>query len=384
MRSHLDRIRDLTDEVQRQLGPLSKQAETASKAQRIQHDVRDASARLLADEVVSHTHELKELIDSDQDLEQRQRELTAELKHAEESAQQLSGQHAKISQASARARDHRYQLTALAERYRSLQALANERYRTASRPPVASSGLSPEEAEKQLIESKQGFQEAEDRLQVLSELSSEAQDRREKAERQARIARETHTQLVREEADQQKTLAVVESRKNSAETKFAALSAELERLLADGSQRSTSTLESEQEIEVQEQALHEAQAAVGDAAHEKAEAEEVSNSRRSVVKDAEETLNNIKSELSAAQARIKVLEQSLQPASGTALAALHEHDPHDVSDILNIEPGWETAIAALLAASTDRAWLNSLETSIAAVETLQQHDVADIRIFYPS
>src|SRR5699024_1246170 len=182
----------------------------------------------------------------------------------------------------------------------------------------------------------------------------------------------------------QKTLAVVESRKNSAETKFAALSAELERLLADGSQRSTSTLESEQEIEVQEQALHEAQAAVGDAAHEKAEAEEVSNSRRSVVKDAEETLNNIKSELSAAQARIKVLEQSLQPASGTALAALHEHDPHDVSDILNIEPGWETAIAALLAASTDRAWLNSLETSIAAVETLQQHDVADIRIFYPS
>src|SRR5699024_6501415 len=128
-----------------------------------------------------------------------------------------------------------------------------------------------------------------DRLQVLSELSSEAQDRREKAERQARIARETHTQLVREEADQQKTLAVVESRKNSAETKFAALSAELERLLADGSQRSTSTLESEKKMEVKEQAPREARAEVGDAAQEKAKAEKVSNSRRSVVKDAEET-----------------------------------------------------------------------------------------------
>src|SRR5699024_6982510 len=52
--------------------------------------------------------------------------------------------------------------------------------------------------------------------------------------------------------------------------------------------------------------------------------------------------------------------------------------------ILTIEPGWETAIAALLAGSTDRAWLDTLETGITAVETLQNHDVADIRIFYPS
>src|SRR5699024_4298103 len=89
MRSNLDRVRDLTDEVQRQLGPLSKQAETARKAQRIQHDVRDASARLLADEVVSQTQRLKELVESDQDLEQRQQNLTAELEHAERSAQQL-------------------------------------------------------------------------------------------------------------------------------------------------------------------------------------------------------------------------------------------------------------------------------------------------------
>src|SRR5699024_4876517 len=169
MRSNLDRVRDLTDEVQRQLGPLSKQAETARKAQRIQHDVRDASARLLADEVVSQTQRLKELVDSDQDLEQRQQKLTAELEHAEHSAQQLSEQHTQISQASASARDHRYQLTALAERYRSLQALANERYKTASRPPMASSGLTPEEAEKQLIENQEGLQEAQDKLQSLSE-----------------------------------------------------------------------------------------------------------------------------------------------------------------------------------------------------------------------
>src|SRR5699024_1708154 len=193
-----------------------------------------------------------------QDLEQRQQNLTAELEHAERSAHQLAEQHTKISQASGSAREHRYQLTSLAERYRSLQALAQERYKTASRPPMASSGLSPEEADKQLVENQQGFQVAQDKLQSLSESLDTAQQRREKAERQARIARETHTQLVREEADQQKALTVAESRKSSAEMKFASLSAELERLLAEGSERATCTDEKEKERDVQEQSLVEA------------------------------------------------------------------------------------------------------------------------------
>src|SRR5699024_9387827 len=120
------------------------------------------------------------------------------------------------------------------------------------------------------------------------------------------------------------------------------------------------------------------------AVEEKAEADESVQKRREVVKAAEAQLNSIRSELSAARARVEVLEQSLQQASGTAMAAIHEHEPQDVSEILTIEPGWETAIAALLAGSTDRAWLNSLETGITAVETLQNYDVADIRIFYPS
>src|SRR5690625_4611878 len=154
MRANLDRIRDLTDEVHRQLGPLSKQAETARKAQRIQHDVQDASARLLADDVVTQTQRLKELVDSDDGLEQRQQELTDQLQHTEAAGKELAAKHEQTSQASSSARDHRYRLTALAERFRSLYALANERLKTASRPAVASSGLSPEEAERQLADNQ--------------------------------------------------------------------------------------------------------------------------------------------------------------------------------------------------------------------------------------
>ncbi|RUP84205.1 chromosome segregation SMC family protein, partial [Kocuria sp. HSID17590] len=53
VQANLDRLEDLTGEIQRQLTPLGRQARTARKAQRIQYDVRDARARLLADDLVA-------------------------------------------------------------------------------------------------------------------------------------------------------------------------------------------------------------------------------------------------------------------------------------------------------------------------------------------
>lgn len=384
MRANLDRIRDLTDEVHRQLGPLSKQATTARKAQRIQHDVRDASARLLADEVASQTKRLNELADSDADLEKRQRQLSAELEEAEKASEQLSAQHTQISQASSSARDHRYQLTALAERYRSLQALANERYKTASRPPMTSSGLTPEEAEKQLAENQDDFEVSQNKVDALSNALNAAEQRRQEAERQARIARETHTQLVREEADQQKALAMSESRKSSAEIKLASLTSEYERLIAEGANSSDSTQEIEQEIQSQESALHDVESVLRTTVADKEASVVTATAQRDAAKKAEATVNSLKEKLSAARARVEVLEQSLQPASGSSLAAIQNYQPVDVSEVLSIEPGWETAIAALLAGSRDRAWLESLDSGVEALGTLQQHDVSDIRIFYPS
>src|SRR5699024_1394729 len=100
MRANLDRIRDLTEEVHRQLGPLSRQANTARKAQRIQHDVHDATARLLADDIVTQAARLQELEDSDRSLERRQQQLQQTLSQAEAEVQEVSEKHAETSQAS--------------------------------------------------------------------------------------------------------------------------------------------------------------------------------------------------------------------------------------------------------------------------------------------
>ncbi|HMT33558.1 MAG TPA: AAA family ATPase, partial [Dermatophilaceae bacterium] len=55
MEANLTRVKDLTTEIRRQLGPLGRQAETARKAGAIQAEVRDARLRLIADDLVQLT-----------------------------------------------------------------------------------------------------------------------------------------------------------------------------------------------------------------------------------------------------------------------------------------------------------------------------------------
>nr|WP_243753041.1 AAA family ATPase [Leucobacter ruminantium] len=61
METNLTRLEDLVGEIRRQLKPLGRQAEVARQAQGIAAEVRDAKARLLADDVFRLRRELDEL-----------------------------------------------------------------------------------------------------------------------------------------------------------------------------------------------------------------------------------------------------------------------------------------------------------------------------------
>src|SRR5690625_269033 len=62
MSANLARVSDLSAEIRRQLGPLAKQADVARRAQVVQVDLRDARARLLAEELVQLTSSLAQEI----------------------------------------------------------------------------------------------------------------------------------------------------------------------------------------------------------------------------------------------------------------------------------------------------------------------------------
>src|SRR5699024_6639091 len=103
---------------------------------------------------------------------------------------------------------------------------------------------------------------------------------------------------------------------------------------------------------------------------------------RQQLKTAEGLVNELRNTESAAQARLEVLAQSLQPEPGSAKASITTIGGQDFSEILDIEPGWEKAIAALLSGSTDSVWIETWTEGYEAAAKLQQEKISDIRMFF--
>jgi chromosome segregation protein len=125
MQANLTRLSDLAGEIRRQLKPLGRQAEIAREAQTIAAVVRDARARLLADDVVglrrtldahgrSESERHSERIVLQEQLDQKQLRL-----HRLEEAQ--------IGDAVDAARRTSFGLESVQERLRGLYTLANQR-----------------------------------------------------------------------------------------------------------------------------------------------------------------------------------------------------------------------------------------------------------------
>ena len=79
MDANLVRVLDLTNEIHRQLGPLARQALVARRASLIQARVRDAKARLLADDLASALSKLSVLEASDESAATRRASLEEQI-----------------------------------------------------------------------------------------------------------------------------------------------------------------------------------------------------------------------------------------------------------------------------------------------------------------
>src|SRR5688500_2109257 len=79
---NLTRLSDLLTEIRRQLKPLGRQAEVARRASVIQSDVRDAKARLLADELVTVRTAMEQELADEGLLLQRRAEVEAAVEEA--------------------------------------------------------------------------------------------------------------------------------------------------------------------------------------------------------------------------------------------------------------------------------------------------------------
>ncbi len=166
MQANLARVQDLTVELRRQLRPLGKQAEVAKKAATIQADLRDAKLRLLADDFISLSKTLDAEVADETALRERRSSVEEELEKVRTREESLDAQAAFESPLLVAAQENFYALSALREKFRGTQSLAQERSRFLAEEAeeARSAGRDPEALDQEAAALRQ--QEAQLRSEV--------------------------------------------------------------------------------------------------------------------------------------------------------------------------------------------------------------------------
>ncbi|HEX2858414.1 MAG TPA: chromosome segregation protein SMC [Propionibacteriaceae bacterium] len=377
--TNLDRLQDLVAEIRRQLKPLGRQAEVARKAALIQAERRDALARVLADDLTRATLALEaDLAD--------EAAMNAARERAERALEDARAAEARAEQALAAsaprlnsAQDSWYALAALRERLTTTISVSAERMRHAdAQPELDRGGRDPQALEREAEEARAHERELSAEVDRLTEALRQASAARAEAEEAHAAADAEYATRLRAAADRREGLARLRGQVGSLDSRLAAASEEAERLRRRLTEAQARAGEAELAFTKLEQSLAGLDAGESglDAAYEAAEA-------RVVALDAElATLR--RRETDAAQrrasqlARRDALALALERRDGAA-ALLDAHDAPagvlgSLSTLLEVEPGWEAALAAALGPVAEAVATADQEVALAALRHLRVGD----------
>jgi chromosome segregation protein len=378
---NLTRLGDLLSEIRRQLKPLGRQAEVARRAAAVQAEVRDARARLLADDLLTARTALEEELADESILVERRAEVEAATARAQESEARLEASLRDDLPALARAQETWFGLSGMRERLRGTASLAAERVRNAagSEQESLDFGRDPDEleAEAERVREQERIIAAEvDTHRTALETAVTGRRTAEEAasEEDRRVAG-----LLRAAADRREGLARLAGQVNAVKSRAAAADDELGRLesaraaaaaRADRAQHDFTALETRVAgLDAGEEGL--------DAEHEAALA---------VLDDLTERLAKTRQESAQAdrdrsglQARKEALELGLNRKDGVgALLAASESVSGlmgSVAAVLSVDPGYETAVAAALGSAADAVAVTGGDAAAAAIDHLKDGDL---------
>ncbi|MGB3375431.1 MAG: AAA family ATPase, partial [Microbacterium sp.] len=166
METNLTRLSDLAGEIRRQLKPLGKQAEIAREAAGIAAVVRDAKARIFADDVVALRTALADHTRTEHERHTERLVLSEQADTVRSGIQRLEAQ--QNSAAVDEARRVAFGLEQAQERMRSLYTLANQR--------LALLGNDDDDAISAITVTQDTIDEAKDEITRISEGLGDAQD----------------------------------------------------------------------------------------------------------------------------------------------------------------------------------------------------------------
>ena len=377
MQANLQRLSDLTGEIRRQLTPLGKQADVARRAQRVQFDVRDARARLLADDLVRQQATLEKDVADEEALKARRATVEQELESGRRKQAAMEQLAAEATPRLNAARDTWYRLSAARERLRSLGSLAQERGRLLGAVDAEPySGRDPEQLERQAARVRDELAELDrhilDRRSALESATAAKAD----AESAAAAEEKRLTAVLRAAADRREGLARLAGQVGAARSRVESAQAELGRLrdsLAAGQERRRKAQSEFTALESQVAGVEEGEESL-DADFEEASAEldavqeEISGLTAAEGKAVRERESLI--------ARRDALQLGLNRKDGTvhALNSGLEGLLGTLAADLTISPGYETAIAAALGDASEAIVVRDAAVAEEVLQLLKDDD----------
>ncbi|MGP4093440.1 chromosome segregation protein SMC [Nonomuraea sp. KM90] len=399
MQANLTRVQDLATELRRQLKPLGRQAEIARKAAVIQADLRDARLRLLADDVCILRATLEREAADEAAITARRHQVETELAEGQQREAALEAAEAETQPRLAAAQETYFRLSSLRERITGLEQLASERHRHAlDAAAIERRGRDPEDLEREAAEVRERELILKAELEQAEELLEEAVQRRAEAEAGLSAEEQRLALAARAAADRREGLAKLRGQVDSVRSRARAAEEEIGRLqqavagAAERERRAREDLEAQrleepavdpaltEELATAQAVVEEARAAADEARAALEEAKSGLDAPRAALQAAKAGVGTARAtdqetqrSVAALAARRDALELGL--AKGDGGAALLEADLGGVlgplAASMQVTPGAEPAVAAVLGPVAEAIAVKTLDTAVEALELLR-------------
>ena len=375
MDANLVRVLDLTNEIHRQLGPLARQARVARRASLIQARVRDAKARLLADDLSSALSKLSVLEASDESAVARRASLEEQIAAARAELSRLEEAERASSPALDQASSDWQALTTITERLRGTLMAATQKVSLRATPELPPGGEDPD-----VLDERARVAGAEDaalagQVEAARSALTSATRAREAAEDADDSASRELARVNRVIADHREKVARLTGDASTAASRLEAAIAEADR--AWGAYRAAQERAEAAEKAVPASFVGSVGVAEGSSSEEEAgggaaRAHAEASARRDAARARVDELLGVEREARADRARWEArrdaLEQLLAPEDGTAELLGRPGVLGQVAPLLHVTPGFEDAVAAALAPFADAVVVDSLARGLGELD----------------
>ena len=390
MQANLARVQDLTVELRRQLRPLGKQAEVAKKAATIQADLRDAKLRLLADDYISLSKTLDAEVADETALRERRSLVEAEVEKVRLREESLDAQAAFESPLLIAAQENFYALSALREKFRGTQSLAQERSRFLAEEAeeARSAGRDPQALEEEAAALR--LEEAQLRAGVESSRNSLAASTQELANAEALLKAEEDkiAAAMRAIADQREGTARQEGHIKSLAARLDAIAEEIARLVKARDEAAARAASAQREYSTFEMDIAGADAGELGLDSEFEVAKQSLDTSKLNLANLIEAERAADRERNATESKLEAMQLTSQTRDGGAALIRDSRGLSllgSVASLIKVDNGWEAATAAALGTYSDAIVVRDLNSAVSALTTLRSENLgqADVLVYEP-